>query len=191
MVILLLKIIISLDLSYNFKNQIIQYSKEFLSILDDVSKFTLTKKFDFLRVNCANEKLKHLCEINEINRYPTSKIYLKGEETIFLPFNRDLESILEFIDKINSKTIKEISSNKELIDFSKNYGDVSFLYIDNGGLDEYALNEDNKNSKMKLLKCYEDLAEYYKPVFYFGYMDKNKYKNHYNIKLPGIIVNRF
>ncbi len=95
---------------------------------------------------------------------------------------------MEYIDKINSENIIPLNSQKELNDFSSNYGDISFLYVDQGELDEYALNEDDKNMKMKMLKCYEEIAEYYKPIFYFGYMDKNKFRNYYDIKLPAIIV---
>lgn len=148
----------------------------------------MTKKFDFLKVNCANEKLKNFCEKNSITRYPTAKVYLKGEETSFAPLSRDLESILEYVDKINSKTIKEILKQKELNDFSKNYGDVSFLLVDDGDMVDLNLNEDKKNIKNILLKCYEEIAEQYKPLFYFAYMDQKKYYNYYNLKFPAIIV---
>lgn len=156
--------------------------------MEEASKFTLTKKFDFLRLNCANEKLKGLCELNKIDRFPTTKVYLKGEETNFVPLNRDLESIVEYVDKLNSETIKEIQTQKEFLDYSKNFGDISFLLVAEGALDEFALNEDNKSIKMQLLKCYEDIADYYKPVFYFAYMEKKKFRNFYDVKLPALIV---
>ena len=164
-------------------------SKEFLDIIDEASQFALAKMFDFLRVNCANEKLKDLCDKNSINKYPTTKIYLKGEEIYYVPLNRDLESILEYVDKINSPLIRELEKIKNLNDFSKNYGDVSFLFVDYGDLEDYNLDENKKNVKTNLLKCYKKIAEKYKPVFYFAYVNKKKYRNYYNIKLPAIIVN--
>jgi hypothetical protein len=104
-----------------------------------------------------------------------------------LPFNLDIESLLEYIDKINSPTIKELKKTKDLTEFNKNYGDVSFLLVDENELNNFEINENHKILKEIILNCYNKFAENYKPLFYFAYMSHRKYPNFYNINLPAII----
>ena len=163
-------------------------SEEYISNVEEVSKFTISNNFDFLMVNCFDEKFRKLCIDNKVSRFPFTQIFLKGEESPFVPFHPDIESLLEFIDKINSPTIKELKKSKELTDFNKNYGDVSFLLIDEGGLNDFEINENIKIMKEMILECYEKVAEKYKPIFHFAYMSQRKYPNFYNINLPAIIV---
>jgi hypothetical protein len=74
---------------------------------------------------------------------------------------------------INIKKFKEIPK------FSSDYGDVSFMLIDK---------ENFKDSE--LFECFEKLAENaeYKPLYYFFYIEMNKYKNYNDIKLPAVVV---
>lgn len=95
---------------------------------------------------------------------------------------------MEFIDKVNSPTIKELKKSKELTDYNKNYGDVSFLLVDEGELNNFEINEDNRILKENLLDCYNKVAEKYKPVFHFAYMSHRRYSNFYNVNLPALIV---
>jgi thioredoxin-like negative regulator of GroEL len=150
--------------------------KELIDTIENVSTYTFTKGFEFLKVNCSKHK-NDICDKFGVVNFPTLKVYLKGEETVHTPNGSDLESLLEYIDKINSPSLVQLKSNKELFNFSKNYGDVSFLFIDN---------DDNS----QIYKCFEIISEnpLYKPVFYFAFMNSNKFRNDYNIKLPAVLV---
>lgn len=83
--------------------------------------------------------------------------------------NRDLESVLEFLDKVEDEPIKYLNNEKDLKDFRSNYGEVNFLL---------SLDYANKKEENMLLSCIKDLAkDKYLSQFYFGVIDKKIYKN--------------
>lgn len=119
----------------------------------------MSENFNFFRVNCSN---KSVCTHFHVNRYPTIKVFFQGKEIDTEP-GRDLESLLEFVDKLNSKALINLSDKELLKDFKKNYGENSFILV-----------SDNESSK--LYKCFETLAEgKYKPLFYFAHINKENY----------------
>jgi hypothetical protein len=83
--------------------------------------------------------------------------------------------LLEYFDKIISLDIISINTSKELFNFSKNYGDVSFLLID-------------RDDQQASYECLTLIAKEYKPLFYFGFMPLAKYKNNFNASVPAILV---
>ena len=130
-------------------------------------------KIDFIHVNCTEHI--SICNENQIYQFPTTNIYLKGKEILEKP-EQDLESMLEFFDKLTTKSVIELYDYDNLEDFSIKYGDISFLIID-----------DSKNTDF--YRCVEKLAEMdYKTQFYFGFLETKEYKNEYNLKIPGLIV---
>lgn len=155
------------------------HCKEFLETIDTVSTYDLSKGFDFLKVNCT--EYKHICDEFNVNHYPTIRVFLKGVETNLIPNGRDVETLLEYVDKVNSPSIVYIKSNKEIKKFSENYGDVSFLLVD----------KDDYESSL-IFKCFDKLANSaeYKPLFYFAYIKKSIFRNENDIKLPAVIVSR-
>lgn len=108
---------------------------------------------------------------------PFIQVYYKGKLIPERPSGFSLEDTLEFIDKLTDKALIKTLSNRELNDFSNNYGDVSFVLI-------------HSSKEDKLYECFVQFAEEYKPNYYFGYIPSNKFNNINNIKLPGIIVNK-
>lgn len=152
------------------------HCKELLETLDTVSSYELAKGIDFLKVDCS--KFKDICSNYGIYSYPTMKVYIKGEETTQTPNGKELETLLEYVDKINSPNIIEIKNDKSIMKYSDDYGDNSFLLINNHDIN------DNLNI------CFKRLAEspQFKPLFYFFTLQANKFKNVNNIKLPAILV---
>ncbi len=89
---------------------------------------------------------------------------------------------MEYVSKINSPSIIDVENGRNILKYSEDYGDVSFLLINDNLNDE----KDNLN------KCFRNLAENpeYKPLFYFFTLPKSKFKNENEIKLPAIIVSK-
>lgn len=150
------------------------HCQEYLETIDSAITYEISKNFDFLKLNCTNYR--DICKELGVNRFPTLNVFLKGEKAMVIPSGRDLESLLEYVDKINSPSITIIKSFKEIAKFSSNYGDVSFLLID--------------NINTNLFKCFHSLADDsdYKPSFYFFFIEKSKYRNENEIKLPAVVV---
>lgn len=140
---------------------------------ENASKYKLSENFNFFSVNCEN---KAVCEHFGINRYPTLKTFFQGEELNAEP-GRDLESTLEFVDKLNSTPLIEITSKQAIPDFKRDYGESSPIAA-----------YDNKDSNF--FKCLKQLAEdKYKPNLYFGIIQKEIFDK--NLKFPSLIVINF
>ena len=157
------------------------YCKELMETMDLVTTYLFTKSVDFYKINCDKHKLticSRLDFVTIVNTYPSIKVFVNGEETINIPTGRELETLLEYTDKILSESVIEIKSNKEKINFSKNYGEVSFMLVD----------EDTSSIPYKCLLSIAD-SPLYKPLFYFAYMSKRNFRNESGINLPAIIVN--
>ena len=154
--------------------KIYDLSRTIISMYEEVSSYNFTNPISFHKVNCDNSNT--LCEFFNINnKYPKVKLILNGKENKFFPMGiKDKERLLEFVDKLISKDIITLKSMKAIFNFSKNYGDVSFLLIDEENTIFY--------------KCFENTAQILKPMFYFAFIKKSLYRNVYNIKLPAIIV---
>lgn len=159
-------------------------SKDFLPIFADASKYEAVSSFNFIQINCSN---KETCEHFKVNKYPTIKVYIQGESLDDEP-NRELEPLLEYLEKLSSNPIINLEDNQEAIkDFRANYGDVNFLVV---------LEKKNLENS-QFYQCLENLANNkYKPIFYFGILEKNFYnypqfKNIEKENLPDIITVRY
>jgi len=130
------------------------HCKHLLPKYELASTYKIAKDFSLLKVNCAN---KEICNHYDIKKFPTTKVYLKGKLMASDP-GRELEDILEYIDKLQSPNIKLLQSLVEANEFSANYGDVSFILFDhNNDTDSY--------------ECLDKLAgDKFKSDFYFGYV---------------------
>jgi len=163
------------------------YCEEYIKTLEKVSSYKLTLGIEFLKVDCTKHKL-DICDVFQISAFPTIKVYLQRQESFHFPLNPDTESILEFVDKINSHSILKFKSYKEILNFSNNYGDSSFMLVrkENVG--------NSENSYFNALyDCYEKIAEdiNYRPIYYFSEISASKFKNSRNsneIKTPAIMV---
>jgi hypothetical protein len=145
-------------------------SQSVIKTFEEVSSYNFTTPISFYKVDCFNKT--NLCIDYSIGKnLPQVKVILNGKETNYIPTTKETEGFLEYVDKIISNSIIELNTMKAFLDFTKNYGDVSFVLID----------DEESN-------CYQDIAEQYKPVYYFGFIKKNIFKNNYNIQLPAIIV---
>lgn len=137
-----------------------------------------------MKINCEKNQTgteKDICNHFVISTYPTMKTFYKGQEIKYTPIGRDVESLLEYIDKIDTPAITEIKNNKEMLNFSKNNGDVSFLLVE-------PVSRSGSKKRSAYYKCYEQLAEMYKPLFYFGFMREDSFRNEYNIRIPAVLV---
>jgi thioredoxin-like negative regulator of GroEL len=163
------------------------YCEEYIKTLEKVSSYKLTLGIEFFKVDCIKHKL-DICDVFQISAFPSIKVYLQGKESPHFPPNPDTESILEFVDKINSQQILKLKSHKEILNFSNNYGDSSFMLVrkENEG--------NSENSYFNTLyDCYEKIAEdiNYRPVYYFSEISASKYKKSRNsneMKFPAIMV---
>jgi thiol-disulfide isomerase/thioredoxin len=157
------------------------HCKELYETLNTVSSYKFTDSFNFLRIDCGKSENKQICIHYEIFHYPTLKVYVKGEETDSLPNERNLETLLEYIDKVLSPAVIQLGSNKKIKKFSEEYGDNSFLLVVDG---------DHHYHDFDIKECYKKIAEdkEYKPLFYFFSIKKKKFKNENEIKLPAVIV---
>jgi hypothetical protein len=89
-------------------------------------------------------------------------VFYNGKELEEEP-GRDLESVLEYIDKLSSPSIIEIENQSEIQNFGKLYGESSFIMV-----------YDDKNSEF--YKCVSNLSENtYKTLFFIGSIHISKY----------------
>lgn len=127
------------------------HCRHFLPILDDASTYHIAKRFQFLKINC---NLKEICNAFKADRFPTIKVYHRGNELKVEPI-RELEPLLEFIEKLTSNPIVEVSSKEK---FYEDYGTFSPLAI-------YHSND------TKFVSCINMLAKSeYQTTFYIGQM---------------------
>jgi hypothetical protein len=148
-------------------------SKEFIPVFEEASSYKLTESFEFITVNCAD---KELCNFYKANRYPTIKVFLKGEEIDGEP-GRDLETLLDFIERLSSDTVQKVRTVEELNQFRNKHSDSFILAYDNTETEYY--------------KCIAELAnEKYKQYFYIAAIEASVY-NSTSVKVPALIVNTF
>ena len=177
------------------KNIILVFSSTFcFNCGKIISTFHNASSYDFVNnstniyiIHCNIQK--EICQYYNITYFPTIQVYIYSpplfKETFILPFNFDLDDILEYIDKISfslkEKAIMKIKSVKELNKFNKNYGDVSFTLI---------LKKNDFENNNNLLSCYNNIAHLpqYLPRFYFSFIYDNIFKNDLNMKFPSILM---
>lgn len=141
----------------------------------------MAQKFNFLEVNCSN---KSICDKFEVNKYPTIKVYINGSYIDEEP-NRELENVLEFLDKVQDEPIKYLDSKTDgkIKDFRTNYGEVNFILAINNAKDTNEKidkdNDNNTSNKNELINCIRNLAkEKYLSQYYFGIVNKESYQNY-------------
>lgn len=100
------------------------HCRHFLPILDTASTYHIAKKFQFLKINC---NLKEICNVFKVDRFPTIKVYHRGNELKIEPI-RELEPLLEFIDKLTSNPMIEVAAK---LQFYEDYGTYSPIVIYN------------------------------------------------------------
>jgi thiol-disulfide isomerase/thioredoxin len=124
-------------------------SKKIIPIFDEVSKYEIMKNIKFIKINCLN---KTICDFYNIQKYPTTKIFINNKEFKYEPEIK-LSSFLEDLKKISSNPLILINSKN---DFYKQYGTFS-PYV------EY------KKENNSFINCLTKLTnEYYLSNFYFG-----------------------
>jgi len=107
-----------------------------------------------VKVNCAN---KEICTYYDIKKFPTIKVFINGKLQNNDP-GRELESILEYMDKVQSPNIVKINNLDEANNFAFNYGDVSFILFDH-------------DETTKFYECLNTISEEnYKSEYYFGFV---------------------
>jgi thiol-disulfide isomerase/thioredoxin len=154
--------------------KLIKNSKEFLPKFQLASQYESTKDFDFFTVNCKN---KEICDKYNVNKFPTTKVFLKGKDMNEEP-PRDTESLLEFIDKVSSPPIL-LLEEKALRHFSNNYGEITFMILE-------------EDEQSEFFQCVKRLAEdEYLPLLYFGHLNKQSFTTRSGkiLKSPALIVN--
>lgn len=100
------------------------HCRRFLPILDTASTYHIAKRFQFLKINC---NLNEICNVFKVDRFPTIKVYNRGNELKIEPI-RELEPLLEFIDKLTSNPMIEVDKK---LQFYEDYGTYSPIAIYN------------------------------------------------------------
>ena len=147
------------------------HCKRFIPIFDEASQYQIMNKFKFVKINCEK---KEICKSFNVDRYPTIKVYIRGNELKTEPV-RELIPLLEFLEKISSNPLIQINND---IDFYNNYGTFSPLV-------EY----NDKNSEF--ISCISMLASNdFLTDFYFGIkkLDDEKKKEKIKFNFDGINI---
>jgi hypothetical protein len=120
------------------------HSKEFIPIFDEASKFTFSQNLNFLKVNCEH---KNICQFYDVKRYPTIKVFYKGEELNDEPA-RDLNGLIEFAEKLSKNSIQELNQEQisKFVDMKPN--ELLLLYKNDSNT--YRCLENLIESKFKL-----------------------------------------
>ena len=149
------------------------HCKRFLPVINEASKYLkIAKSWKLLKIPCT--KYPDLCNGFSIEGYPTVKVYKNSQELKGISPPRDLENFLEFLIKISSEPIINITSQQE---FYNNYGTFSPVI-------EY----NNKNNKF--INCINNLAKNdFLSEYYFGIMPKSENKIIFNFDDNEIIFN--
>ena len=89
---------------------------------------------------------------------------------------RQLESLLEYIDKLFSPDIIDLKQD-QINHFSNFYGEVSFLII-------------SEPQHPQFISCLHDIAKDNKPYIYFGHLNASSFttKSGINLSSPAIMV---
>jgi thiol-disulfide isomerase/thioredoxin len=142
------------------------HCKRFLPIFDEASQYEFVNNFKFLKINCNK---KEICNFFNVDRYPTIKVYIRGNELKFEPI-RELIPLLEFLQKISTNPLIKVNND---IDFYNNYGNFSPLV-------EY--NEKNTEfiSCISMLAKNDFLIDFYFGIKSININDKNKEKVKFN-----------
>ena len=149
------------------------HCKRFLPVINEASKYLkISKTWKLLKIPCT--KYPNLCNAFSIEGYPTVKVYKNSQELRGISPPRDLENFLEFLIKISSEPIINITSQQE---FYNNYGTFSPVI-------EY----NNKNNKF--ISCINNLAKNeFLSEYYFGIMANSENKIIFNFEDNEIIFN--
>ena len=149
------------------------HCKRFLPVINEASKYLkISKTWKLLKIPCT--KYPNLCNSFSIEGYPTVKVYKNSQELRGISPPRDLENFLEFLIKISSEPIINITSQQE---FYNNYGTFSPVI-------EY----NNKNNKF--ISCINNLAKNeFLSEYYFGIMANSENKIIFNFEDNEIIFN--
>jgi len=139
-----------------------------LPIYHQASKYNLTHKYEFFYINCNTKETP--CNKFSLKKFPSIKTYIDSIELDNEPtFN--LESVLEFIDKLEShSSVIKIgkTTNVSLNDFYENYGEVSFILRYNES--ESSQSKESSEVNNYFYKCIKHISEEkYKSEFYFGF----------------------
>ena len=125
------------------------HCRHFLPIFDDASSYQMVKKWKFLKINCNQ---KEICNKFGVDRFPTIKVYDKGNLLPSEP-QRELAPLLEFLEKVSSEPMIKI---KDVNTYLSEYGTFS-PYV------EYS--EDHP----EFISCVSMLAKTdFKTTYYFG-----------------------
>ena len=149
------------------------HCKRFLPVINEASKYLkISKTWKLLKIPCT--KYPNLCNAFSIEGYPTVKVYKNSQELRGISPPRDLENFLEFLIKISSEPIINITSQQE---FYNNYGTFSPVI-------EY----NNKNNKF--ISCINNLAKNeFLSEYYFGIMPNSENKIIFNFDDNEVIFN--
>ena len=148
------------------------HCKRFIPKFDEASKYLLVKKFKFLKINSNSKKA---TEAFNVDRFPTIKIFIKGNELKIEPV-RELIPLLEFLEKLLNNPIINVNNKEEFI---KDYGDFSPFV-------EY------NEKKSEFISCINLLAKNeFLNVFYFGTQKINNKKEKVSFDFNGTNVEYF
>ena len=149
------------------------HCKRFLPVINEASKYLkISKTWKLLKIPCT--KYPNLCNAFSIEGYPTVKVYKNSQELRGISPPRDLENFLEFLIKISSEPIINITSQQE---FYNNYGTFSPII-------EY----NNKNNKF--ISCINNLAKNeFLSEYYFGIVRNSENKIIFNFDDNEVIFN--
>lgn len=136
------------------------HCRRFIPEYDEVSRYPLTSNFELIKIKCGDDSTSSTCQYFNIRKYPTLKVFYKGVELSSEP-SRDKKTLIEYLHKLSSPSLIQISSKDELQNFLNNYGESSFVVYNY---------DDSPVSINSFKSCLETVSEdlKYKPFFYFG-----------------------
>ena len=94
------------------------HCRHFIPIFDQASSYHMVKKWKFLKINCNH---KEICSTFGVDRFPTIKIFDKGNQLKAEP-QRELGSLLEFLEKVSIDPIIKVQN---VTKFLNEYGTFS------------------------------------------------------------------
>ena len=150
------------------------HCKRFLPVFNEASKYSIiSKTWKLLKIPCS--KYQSLCDAFSIEGYPSIKIYKDAQEMKGISPPRDKEHFPEFLIKISTAPIINISNSQE---FYNNYGTFSPLV-------EY-----NKKDN-EFITCIKNLANTneFLTEYYFGIIPKEENKIIFDFDNENVVFN--